>query len=227
MGKWYDYIECSANETFRVDAQRILRSDVEQLVINIQPAICLFGLLTNITFLVVIFRTKTMHTNTNAYLVNLSIADLIYLISTTIIEQVTGHTSPFTRDQGWLGPAGCYITTFLYYLTFYTSILLVTVISFERYLAVCYPFVHRRMASKGRTNKTIFVCWVMSALLSIPLMVRSSKFFYECVSFPKEFSHLPTVIGYCIPSFPMTGPLYMSLDFVFEVLIFYLCLLCK
>ncbi len=172
---------------------------VRILVSFILPIILIIGLLGNLSFLVTILRVQSMRTITNAYLASLSMADFSFTVFIgfryiwTISNSPYVYTNPFTKD------AGCVLMAFVSYLTYFTSITLVFLVSYERYLAVCHPLDYKSFKSKGRTTKMICVTWGIAAVLAASITPTSSLTTMTCVIWPdrKQYSELPTVLHYC------------------------------
>ena len=161
MGKWYDNMGCNENNSFTLPPffiPPLLRSDTENIVVKyVLPVFATIGAMINGSFLIVVLMSPRLRNRTNAYLGNLAVSDMIYLILNTPFELARVVLSPFTTDVGYLRTPGCVITEFIHYLSFYASMTLITVVSFERYLAVCHPIRHKRVDCNRRTIRLITV----------------------------------------------------------------------
>lgn len=105
-------------------------------------------------------------TCTTIYLVNLAVADLLYLFSLPllIINYILQDTWPF-------GELLCKLVRFLFYTNLYGSILLLTCISVHRFLGVCYPirslpYRTRRLAAAGAATS-----WALVFLQLLPTSI--------------------------------------------------------
>ena len=234
MGNWYDDIDCHENNTYQwsaSDALVFIRHPVDEIVkVFFQPVFCVIGFSLNMSFLFVICRLKDMQTITNAYLVNLAIADLICLISNTVIETMQYVITPFITDYGFLGTPGCVLKYLLHFVSFHSSMLMVTIVSLERYIAICFPLKHRRIAGKRRTAGIITACWVVALIFSLPLVLNKSKTNRFCVAWPsgdETFDGFPAVIGACarLPNTPWNYRI--TADYVCEGGVFMCCFVGK
>ena len=119
----------------------------------------------------VISRVQNVRTPTSTFLMNLCIADILmaslYIPFVTVDLYVTGS---------WVfGDFMCRLVSFLYYLATNFSILILTVISVERYISVCLPRQMRLTAKKAFT--TTVVLWLVAVFTALPLLfVRKSVF---------------------------------------------------
>ncbi|NXI67130.1 P2RY3 protein, partial [Anseranas semipalmata] len=120
---------------------------------------CVFvlGLLLNGTMLWLSRCHMKDWTCTTIYLVNLAVADLLYLFSLPllIINYIQQDTWPF-------GELLCKLVRFLFYTNLYGSILLLTCISVHRFLGVCYPirslpYRTRRLAAAAAASSWVLV----------------------------------------------------------------------
>ena len=104
------------------------------------PVIFVIGFVGNVSFILLLARVKMMRTITNFYLVNLAAADLMVLSLQTFTRQWTylGSkqilTEPF-HTSFW----ECNLYYFTIHLASLSSILLITIVSFDWYYAICHP----------------------------------------------------------------------------------------
>ncbi|XP_022080938.1 neuropeptides capa receptor-like [Acanthaster planci] len=90
---------------------------------------------------------------------------------------------------------------FLAYITiantgYYSSINLVTIVSLERYLALCHPMKHLRMRGRSRTYKMIAICWLLAFLFAIPISLTMAVFIVMCLQWPEDdtYQEFPSTI---------------------------------
>ncbi|XP_076863919.1 urotensin-2 receptor [Brachyhypopomus gauderio] len=122
------------------------------------------GVVGNVYTLVVINVSVRVTGTMYIYIVNLALADLLYL--TTIPFVVCTY---FLKDW-YFGDPGCRILFSLDFLTMHASIFILTVMSTERYLAVANPldtFVRSRRYRRTVTSAV----WLVSFLLTLPTMI--------------------------------------------------------
>ena len=160
----------------------------EQIIANVLWSFFLtFGLLTNATFIVVVAKIPYMQNVTNAYLCNLAISDLVYLISTGADALLQYNWSTIPGDDTGKGLMGCRVLTILSVLCFMESTILVTLVTFERFVAIRFPLSYRHVKGPKRTSTLIFISWIVSLLLAVSaLPVLAGDIIRYCVHWPKD-----------------------------------------
>ena len=124
-------------------------------------SIILFGICTNVSFIWTVIKTPILHTITYRYLVNLAISDLLFLIINYISRSVNYQESPLKRSI----PT---IVITISDLLVICSLGTVTLVSIERFLAICYPIKHHMLKGTRRTNKLICLVWCISLCYALP-----------------------------------------------------------
>nr|XP_009683600.1 PREDICTED: urotensin-2 receptor-like [Struthio camelus australis] len=130
----------------------------------ILATMCLVGVVGNIYTLVVMNISARFTGSMYVYIVNLALADLLYL--STIPFVVCTY---FVRDW-YFGDLGCRILFSLDLLTMHASIFILTIMSTERYLAVVRPLDTLGRSRDCRRTLTCLV-WLVSFILSLPTMI--------------------------------------------------------
>ncbi|XP_059168896.1 trissin receptor-like [Physella acuta] len=117
----------------------------------------------NSLVLYTIARNKRMRTHTNFFLANLAVADLsVGLVC--ILPKLIQYLS-----LSWfLGQAMCKIYYFAHSLTYTASILLLTAIAIERYIAVLYPLRSKCLVTQSRLVLAQVFIWVLSFAYNCP-----------------------------------------------------------
>ncbi len=175
------------------------------------PAIMVFGLIANFSFLFVLYRVKEMRTITNIYLANLAAADFLYLFMQGLTTGLNVLTYGIVQGQFYRSSVGCNIGGTFLYMPYFTSIGLITLVSFERFLGICYPFKSRTISSKSRTIKLIILTWFLGflpTLLRIPLKDLHLIF---CIMWPDRpryngFTHFTRICTYTNRKFKQAWP---------------------
>ncbi|MEQ2264277.1 hypothetical protein XENORESO_017619 [Xenotaenia resolanae] len=157
-------------------------------------------------------RLKTM---TDVYLLNLAVADLLFLC-----------TLPFwavDAIKGWdFGNSFCKIVSALYKINFFSSMLLLTCISVDRYIAIVQVTKAQNFKKKRLFySKLVCLCvWFVSTLLALPEFI-----FSEVKKDPEEQSFCTMV--YWNNAFNRTKILVLSLQicmgFCLPLLVMFLC----
>ncbi|XP_013175162.1 PREDICTED: neuropeptides capa receptor-like, partial [Papilio xuthus] len=112
----------------------------------------------NLLTCAVIFYDKTMHTITNYYLLNLATSDII-----TTLAVLMGAADSFEYAT-W----SCKIHYLFIIVLWNNTILTLTMLSIERFVAIWYPLQFQSTSDWRRVLKVIIVIWVMALLETIP-----------------------------------------------------------
>ncbi|XP_057632219.1 somatostatin receptor type 2 [Chionomys nivalis] len=127
--------------------------------------VCVVGLCGNTLVIYVILRYAKMKTITNIYILNLAIADELFMLGLPFLAmQVALVHWPF-------GKAICRVVMTVDGINQFTSIFCLTVMSVDRYLAVVHPIKSAKWR-RPRTAKMINVAvWSLSLLVILPIMI--------------------------------------------------------
>ncbi|XP_060631285.2 kappa-type opioid receptor [Anolis sagrei] len=150
--------------------------DLQQNHTNISPAIPIIitavysvvfvvGLVGNSLVMFVIIRYTKMKTATNIYIFNLALADA--LVTTTMPFQSTEYLM-----NSWpFGDVLCKIVISIDYYNMFTSIFTLTMMSVDRYIAVCHPVKALDFRTPLKA-KIINICiWLLSSSVGISAIV--------------------------------------------------------
>ncbi|XP_073402206.1 motilin receptor [Dendrobates tinctorius] len=144
------------------------------------------GIFGNTITIIIIKRYKEMNTTTNFYLSSMAVSDLIILLCL-----------PFDLYRLWRSIPwifGGFLCKFLYLISegcTYSTILHITALSIERYLAICFPLKAKVFITKRRVKMVIVLLWVIALLSAAPFYhlfeivqihnyTTSSKMSWEC-----------------------------------------------
>lgn len=155
------------------------------LTTNIMPMIALLSVLSNGVFVIAVSRLAHMRTPTNYYLISLAIVDTLDVCCAVADKLLLFLSSPVVGNEVGYGSRGvCRAAIFVTSSWYFISLFLTTLVSFERFYAVCHPL---RVASShaGRKAVRAIVCTCLFAMLLsatfMPLCGRKTQY---CVSIP-------------------------------------------
>ncbi|XP_021005416.1 somatostatin receptor type 5 [Mus caroli] len=127
--------------------------------------VCTVGLGGNTLVIYVVLRYAKMKTVTNVYILNLAVADVLFMLGL-----------PFLATQNavsyWpFGSFLCRLVMTLDGINQFTSIFCLMVMSVDRYLAVVHPLRSARWRRPRVAKLASAAVWVFSLLMSLPLLV--------------------------------------------------------
>ncbi|XP_055991213.1 somatostatin receptor type 5 [Sorex fumeus] len=134
-------------------------------VVLLYLLVCALGLGGNTLVIYVVLRHAKMKTVTNIYILNLAVADVLFMLGLPFLAtQYMVSSWPF-------GPVLCRLVTTLDGINQFTSIFCLTVMSVDRYLAVVHPVRSARWRRPRVAKLASATVWVFSLLMSLPLVI--------------------------------------------------------
>ncbi|XP_077471961.1 C-C chemokine receptor type 3-like [Stigmatopora argus] len=150
------------------DVKLCNKADVNSFGATFNPAFCfvnfLLSYIGNGLVLYIIYKYEKLNTVTNIFLLNLVLSNILF--ATSLPFWAKYHLSE------WIfGNVLCKMVSSAYFIGFYSSILFLTLMTFDRYLAV----VHAVAAAKSRKRSYAFissiVVWCISIIASMKELV--------------------------------------------------------
>ncbi|XP_072299969.1 growth hormone secretagogue receptor type 1-like [Eucyclogobius newberryi] len=135
-------------------------------VTTIYIPLMLLGLVGNFLTILVVWLRPHMRTSTYLYLSSMAVSDLLILLLLPL------DLYKLWRPRPWpLGDLVCKLTMFLSECCTFCTILHITFLSLERYLAVCWPITAKTLVTRRRTRVLIGCLWLGAALSAAPVLV--------------------------------------------------------
>ena len=190
------------------------------------PAVSVAGILCNVAFFFVLIRVQDMRTLVNFYLANLAVADMCFLLNTLSFSVWNAFYDPVNYASPSTTSLGCILFYWQVYIFAKGSLIFITLMGFERYLAICHPMRHRMINSKHRSVKLVVISWVLSAVLATAVIPMIAQVSIQCYLWPRDdafFHDIPIVASYCIlpPRMGVYGQVYyfiQTIPFLFAML---------
>ena len=184
----------------------MLYSPMENVLSSIMvPCIMAASFLTNFAFIYTVYCISELHTITNAYLVNMAVADIIFVQLEGGIRYILPYMMSPLKSAVHFGRSECIIhgCASIFY---YTSFILITCVAVERFLAICYPLYQQIVSGKPRTKKIIMAAWLLGCIFTAGLQVHQTAYLKKsCIVWPDgdKYLTLPTEVSTCehIPGF--------------------------
>ena len=185
-------------------ADTMLYSDNAHLLVKvIIPIIFVIGLFGNTAFFLMIAKVKKMRTATNFYLANLAAADILALILETFFRSWRYIASVVVWHHPFHTNFGCRMYHFATNLLSSASIFLITLVTFDRYFAICHPIKYRNLQHKHRVSFVLVVLvWIITLILSFPSIPSFGKLIHICIKWPAQnmYVNFPNVARRCTPT---------------------------
>ncbi|XP_033111901.1 thyrotropin-releasing hormone receptor-like [Anneissia japonica] len=181
-------------------APRMLYLELEEVITSVVlPIILVLGLSTNMSFLYVVGKVRSMRTVTNAYLVNLAVGDMLFLIVVISDKLWSFYTSELYSDHSSRSTFSCIALNVLNYTTLFTCEFLLTAVAAERYYAICHPYRSARLDRRHLSRNIIVSIWIISACLGLTMTPAFCKLTSYCLIWPddEKYDYLPTEWAAC------------------------------
>ncbi|KAK7881726.1 hypothetical protein WMY93_030135 [Mugilogobius chulae] len=180
-------------------------SPIIPIITAVYSVVFVVGLFGNCLVMYVIIRYTKMKTATNIYIFNLALADA--LVTTTMPFQSTDYML-----NSWpFGEVVCKVFIAIDYYNMFTSIFTLTMMSVDRYVAVCHPVKALDFRTPVKA-KMINVCiWILSSAAGIPAFVlggtQTNSDITECaLQFPEPYVYWDTLMKVCVFVFAFVVP---------------------
>uniref|UniRef100_A0A673B8F6 Growth hormone secretagogue receptor type 1 n=1 Tax=Sphaeramia orbicularis TaxID=375764 RepID=A0A673B8F6_9TELE len=126
----------------------------------------LVGVAGNVMTILVVSKYRDMRTTTNLYLCSMAVSDLLIFVCMPL------DLYRMWRYRPWrFGDALCKLFQFVSESCTYSTILSITALSVERYLAICFPLRAKALVTKRRVRALILLLWTVSLLSAGPVFV--------------------------------------------------------
>ncbi|KAM4808743.1 proteinase-activated receptor 1 [Rhinophrynus dorsalis] len=149
------------------EAKRFLSSQwLTRFVPSVYTLVFVVALPLNVLAIIIFLFKMKVRKPAVVYMLNLAAADVFF--TSVLPFKIAYH---FNGNDWLFGPGMCRLVTAAFYCNMYCSILLMTSISMDRFLAVVYPMHSLSWRTMGRSSFACFVIWVISIASTIPLLM--------------------------------------------------------
>ncbi|XP_053131710.1 somatostatin receptor type 5 [Hemicordylus capensis] len=159
----FSFLANASNKTF---PEFLASSSIRSVFIPvIYLLVCAIGLSGNTLVIYVVLRYAKMKTVTNIYILNLAVADVLFMLGL-----------PFLATQNAISywPFGsflCRLVMALDGINQFTSIFCLTVMSLDRYLAVVHPIKSTKWRRPRVAKLISMAVWTVSFLVVLPMII--------------------------------------------------------
>ncbi|XP_063306501.1 kappa-type opioid receptor [Pelobates fuscus] len=178
------------------------------IITAVYSMVFVVGLVGNALVMFVIIRYTKMKTATNIYIFNLALADA--LVTTTMPFQSTS----FLMSSWPFGDVLCKIVVSIDYYNMFTSIFTLTMMSVDRYIAVCHPVKALDFRTPLKAKCINVFIWMLSSSVGISAIVLGGTKIVdgstECaLQFPSHYWYWDTVMKICVFIFAFIIPVFI------------------
>ncbi|XP_027537248.1 G-protein coupled receptor 15 [Neopelma chrysocephalum] len=129
-------------------------------------AVFLVGIVGNAVLIVALVFKRQVQRLIDVFIINLAASDFIFLITLPfwVDEEVS--------DGSWrVGSFLCKASSYVISVNMYCSILLLTCMSADRYLAIMHPSIARRIRTRSYSRALCICVWLLSCCLGVPTLL--------------------------------------------------------
>ncbi len=130
------------------------------------------GLITNVAAMYIFTFSLKLRNETTTYMMNLVVSDLLFVLTLPL------RVFYFIQQNWPFGSLLCQISVSLFYTNMYGSILFLTCISVDRFLAIVHPFRSRGLRTKRNAKIVCAAVWVLVLSGSLPtgfMLISTNK----------------------------------------------------
>ncbi|KAM4639395.1 proteinase-activated receptor 1 [Amazona ochrocephala] len=151
-----------------VQTARYLTSPwLTRFVPSVYTIVLVLSLPLNITAILVFLKKMKIEKPAVIYMLNLALADVLFV--SVLPFKIAYH---FSGNDWAFGPEMCRFITAAFYCNMYCSIMLMTSISFDRFLAVVYPMQSLGWRTLTRASLICLIIWLVAISGVIPFLIR-------------------------------------------------------
>ncbi|XP_061073201.1 lysophosphatidic acid receptor 6a [Conger conger] len=154
--------ECDRNDEFKYT----LYSTVFSIVFVV-------GLITNMAATYIFACSLKLRNETTTYMINLMVSDLLFVLTLPL------RVFYFINRHWPFGALACKLSASLFYTNMYGSMLFLTCISVDRFLAIVYPLQSRVVRNKRNAKIVCCAVWVLVLAGSLPTGFRLNTSFND------------------------------------------------
>ncbi|KAF6739883.1 Mu-type opioid receptor [Oryzias melastigma] len=195
-----------SNGTSGAPARDTARLIIAVCITALYSLICVVGLLGNVLVMYGVVRYTKLKTATNIYIFNLALADA--LATSTLPFQ----SAKYLMSTWPFGELLCKVVIAIDYYNMFTSIFTLTMMSVDRYIAVCHPVKALDFRTPAKA-KLINICiWILSSAVGVPVMIAAVTKVTDngstacTLTFPEPEWYWDTVTKVCVFIFAFLGP---------------------
>ncbi|XP_014705589.1 olfactory receptor 8S1-like [Equus asinus] len=139
---------------------------IEALLFVLFLGIYILTIMGNLTMLLVVRTDSHLHTPMYFFLSNLSFPDLCFS-SVTVPKLLKDLLS----EKKTISVEGCLTQVFFVFITAGTEAFLLSVMAYDRYVAICHPLLYGQLMSNQLCVKLVLASWGLASLSSVVIVL--------------------------------------------------------
>ncbi|XP_050184720.1 proteinase-activated receptor 1 [Myiozetetes cayanensis] len=205
-----------------VQTYRYLTSPwLTRFVPSVYTFVLVLSLPLNITAILVFLKKMKIEKPAVIYMLNLALADVLFV--SVLPFKIAYH---FSGNDWVFGPQMCRFITAAFYCNMYCSVMLMTSISFDRFLAVVYPMRSLGWRTLTRASLICFIIWLVAISGVIPFLIRE-----QTVEIPRlnittchDVLRASELHGYYLHFFSIFSSVFFIVPFIIST-VCYVCII--
>ncbi|XP_053555875.1 olfactory receptor 2G3-like [Bombina bombina] len=130
--------------------------ELQKVLFIVLALLYILSVIGNFTVLVIIRTDRRLHTPMYFFLLNLALIEMLYTTA------VTPNTlKNLLEEEKMISFAGCFIQMFLFVTLGGTECVLLGIMAYDRYVAICHPLLYTTIMNQPRCVCLALVCWVI------------------------------------------------------------------
>ncbi|XP_054452392.1 chemokine XC receptor 1-like [Anoplopoma fimbria] len=168
---YYDYSDEPEDEMCDKTSVIHFGAIVTPVLFSIMVILSLFG---NVLVIVILAKYENVKSLTNAFILNLAVSDLFFTAGLPFWA--------YNHVHGWtLGEHTCKVVSFVFYVGFYSSGILLILMTAHRYVAVMNPLSDIVSTTGSRSIVACVIVWAVSTLVASPAFIFTKVDQNRCV----------------------------------------------
>ncbi len=146
------------------------------------PVIFVIGMLGNIFSLIIMGKKSNQRSSCSIYLMVLALSDCIVILLNFygwVLSDIIGFLNYAKMQFQW----DCILTTYLLYSSSMNGMLNIIAMTFDRWIAVCYPLKASAVCTRHRAKVTAFVLAIVCLVFNISHIFTTKKSFGICTGY--------------------------------------------
>ncbi|XP_053555876.1 olfactory receptor 8H1-like [Bombina bombina] len=136
--------------------------ELQKVLFIVLALLYILSVIGNFTVLVIIRTDRRLHTPMYFFLLNLALIEILYTTS------ITPNTlKNLLEEEKIISFAGCFIQMFLFATLGSSECVLLGVMAYDRYVAICHPLLYTKIMNQHLCVCLALVCWMIGFINSL------------------------------------------------------------